>query len=331
MENVLEVKNLTAAFRIRKKEYEVLHDVSFSIKRNETLCVVGESGCGKSVTTLCIMQLLPSNGRIVSGSIKLDGVDLTKLSKKEMVSQRGKKVGMIFQEPMTSLNPLLTIGFQMREMIMLHRGVKKDEADRIAIEYLRKAGIANPESRMKQYTFELSGGLRQRVMIAMMLSAQPSLLIADEPTTALDVTIQKQVLKLLADLKKDMNAGVLFITHDLGVVAEIADRIVVLYAGRKVEEGSAEQIFKNPQHPYTMGLMKAVPDVDADEYDIQPIPGNIPAITDVIPGCRFNPRCSYAAQCPKCCQEAPETIEVESGHFVACHLAKAKKEEGTNG
>ena len=319
MENVLEVKNLTAAFRIRKKEYEVLHDVSFSIKRNETLCVVGESGCGKSVTTLCIMQLLPSNGRIVSGSIKLDGVELTKLSKKEMVSQRGKKVGMIFQEPMTSLNPLL------------HRGVKKDEADRIAIEYLRKAGIANPESRMKQYTFELSGGLRQRVMIAMMLSAQPSLLIADEPTTALDVTIQKQVLKLLADLKKDMNAGVLFITHDLGVVAEIADRIVVLYAGRKVEEGTAEQIFKNPQHPYTVGLMKAVPDVDADEYDIQPIPGNIPAITDVIPGCRFNPRCSYAAQCPKCCQEAPETIEVEPGHFVACHLAKAKKEEGTNG
>ena len=298
MENVLEVKNLTAAFRIRKKEYEVLHDVSFSIKRNETLCVVGESGCGKSVTTLCIMQLLPSNGRIVSGSIKLDGVELTKLSKKEMVSQRGKKVGMIFQEPMTSLNPLLTIGFQMREMIMLHRGVKKDEANRIAIEYLRKAGIANPESRMKQYTFELSGGLRQRVMIAMMLSAQPSLLIADEPTTALDVTIQKQVLKLLADLKKDMNAGVLFITHDLGVVAEIADRIVVLYAGRKVEEGSAEQIFKNPQHPYTMGLMKAVPDVDADEYDIQPIPGNIPAITDVIPGCRFNPRCSYAAKKP---------------------------------
>ncbi len=329
MENVLEVKNLTAAFRIRKKEYEVLHDVSFSIKRNETLCVVGESGCGKSVTTLCIMQLLPNNGRIVSGSITLDGVELTKLSKKEMVGQRGKKVGMIFQEPMTSLNPLLTIGFQMREMIMLHRGVKKDEADKIAIEYLRKAGIANPESRMKQYTFELSGGLRQRVMIAMMLSAQPALLIADEPTTALDVTIQKQVLKLLADLKKDMNAGVLFITHDLGVVAEIADRIVVLYAGRKVEEGSAKQIFSNPQHPYTVGLMKAVPDVDADEYDIQPIPGSIPSITDDIPGCRFNPRCQYAAQCAKCTQEAPETVEVEPGHFVACHMAK--KEEGSNG
>jgi oligopeptide/dipeptide ABC transporter ATP-binding protein len=325
MENVLEVKNLTATFRIRKKEYEVLHDVSFSIKRNETLCVVGESGCGKSVTTLCIMKLLPSNGKIKSGSIKLDGTELTTLSEKEMVSQRGKKVGMIFQEPMTSLNPLLTIGFQMREMIMRHRGVKKDEANKIAIEYLRKAGIANPESRMKQYTFELSGGLRQRVMIAMMLSAQPSLLIADEPTTALDVTIQKQVLKLLADLKKDMNAGVLFITHDLGVVAEIADRIVVLYAGRKVEEGTVEQIFKNAQHPYTIGLMRAVPDVDSDEYNIQPIAGSIPAITDVIPGCRFNPRCPYAKECAKCTQEAPETVEIEPGHFVACH--RAKKEE----
>lgn len=322
MDNVLEVKNLTAAFRIRKQEYEVLHDISFTVKRNETLCVVGESGCGKSVTTLCVMQLLPANGRIVSGSINLDGVDLTKLSKKEMVRQRGKKVGMIFQEPMTSLNPLLTIGFQMREMIMLHRGVGKEEANALAVEYLRKAGISNPESRMKQYTFELSGGLRQRVMIAMMLSAQPSLLIADEPTTALDVTIQKQVLKLLNDLKKDMNAGILFITHDLGVVAEIADRIVVLYAGRKVEEGSAEQIFKNAKHPYTIGLMRAVPDVDAEEYDIQPIPGTFPNITEDILGCRFNPRCPYAASCDQCVSEAPQTIEIEPGHFVACHLVQ---------
>lgn len=320
MDNVLEVKNLTATFRIRKKEYEVLHDISFSVKRNETLCVVGESGCGKSVTTLCIMQLLPSNGRIAEGQIILDGTDLTKLSKKEMAKQRGKKVGMIFQEPMTSLNPLLTIGFQMREMIMLHRGVNKEEADKLAVEYLTKAGIANPESRLKQYTFELSGGLRQRVMIAMMLSAQPSLLIADEPTTALDVTIQKQVLKLLNELKRDMNAGVLFITHDLGVVAEIADRIVVLYAGRKVEEGTAQQILKNPQHPYTKGLIRAVPDVDADEYDLQPIPGTFPNITEDIPGCRFNPRCPYTATCAKCTCDAPETIEVEPGHFVACHL-----------
>lgn len=320
MEKVLDVRHLHAAFRIRKQEYEVLHDISFSIHRNETLCVVGESGCGKSVTTLCIMQLLPGNGRIVSGEINLNGADLTKLSKKEMTQVRGKKIGMIFQEPMTALNPLLTIGYQMREMIMLHRKVSKKEADAIAVEYLAKVGIANPERRLKQFTFELSGGLRQRVMIAMMLSAQPDLLIADEPTTALDVTIQKQVLALLNDLKKDMNAGILFITHDLGVVAEIADRIVVLYAGRKVEEGTAEQIFRNAKHPYTIGLMQAVPDVDADEYEIRPIPGTFPNITEEIAGCRFSPRCPYAGQCGKCRLEAPGTVEIEPEHFVACHL-----------
>lgn len=327
MENdkVLDVKNLTAAFSIRKKEYEVLHDISFSVRRNETLCVVGESGCGKSVTTLCIMQLLPKNGHITGGEIILDGTDLTKLSKKDIVKFRGKKMGMIFQEPMTALNPLLTIGFQMKEMIKLHRGVDNKEAERIAVEYLKKVGIANPESRLKQYTFELSGGLRQRVMIAMMLSARPDLLIADEPTTALDVTIQRQVLNLLNDLKKDMNAGILFITHDLGVVSEIADRIVVLYAGRKVEEGTREQIFNDPRHPYTIGLMKAVPDVDSDEYNIEPIPGTFPNITEEIPGCRFSPRCPYAGSCKLCTTEAPEGVEVEEGHFVACHLALRKE------
>lgn len=320
MEKVLDVNHLTATFRVQKQEYEVLHDISFSVNRNETLCVVGESGCGKSVTTLCIMQLLPNNGKIQPGSsIVLDGTEMVGLSKKEIIAQRGKKVGMIFQEPMTALNPLLTIGFQMREMIMKHRGVSKKEANEIALEYLKKAGISNPESRMKQFTFELSGGLRQRVMIAMMLSSRPDLLIADEPTTALDVTIQKQVLNLLNDLKADMNAGILFITHDLGVVAEIADRIVVLYAGRKVEEGTAEQIFRNAKHPYTIGLMKAVPDVDADTYEISPIPGVFPNINEIIPGCRFSPRCPYASECAACTSVAPEMVEVEPGHIVACH------------
>lgn len=318
-EQVLEVKNLYAAFSIQKKDYEVLHDISFSIKRNETVCVVGESGCGKSVTTLCIMGLLPNNGKILGGEIIVDGEEVIGMSKKNIVKMRGKRMGMIFQEPMTALNPLLTIGYQMRETLMLHRGVDKKTANKMAIEYLQKVGIANPESRLKQYPFQLSGGLRQRIMIAMVLSAQPSLLIADEPTTALDVTIQKQVLNLLNDLKKDMNAGILFITHDLGVVAEIADRIVVLYAGRKVEEGTTEQIFKNPQHPYTIGLMKAVPNVDLDEYEISPIPGTFPNITETIQGCRFNPRCAKA--CGKCFVSAPETIEVEPGHFVACHLS----------
>jgi oligopeptide transport system ATP-binding protein len=192
----------------------------------------------------------------------------------------------------------------------------------MAIEYLNKVGIANAPSRMKQYPFQLSGGLRQRILIAMVLSAQPDLLIADEPTTALDVTIQKQVLTLLNGLKKDMNAGILFITHDLGVVAEIADRVIVLYAGRKVEEGSTEQIFTHPAHPYTIGLMNAVPDVDKDGDDMEPIPGMFPNITEVIPGCRFNPRCPHAAECSLCKQEVPSLTEIEPGHYAACHLVK---------
>lgn len=322
MEKVLDIQNLHATFTIQKKDYEVLHDISFSINRNETVCVVGESGCGKSVTTLCVMQLLPKNGKIKSGQIILDNQDLTKLSPKEVRKYRGKKMGMIFQEPMTALNPLLTIGYQMRETIKLHRGLNNKEANELAVSYLQKVGIANPEGRLKQYPFQLSGGLRQRILIAMVLSAQPDLLIADEPTTALDVTIQKQVLTLLNDLKKDMNAGILFITHDLGVVAEIADRVVVLYAGRKVEEGTTEQVFKNSKHPYTIGLMNAVPNVDLDDFDIKPIPGTFPNITEEIKGCRFNPRCSRAAECKLCFEQAPETIEVEPGHLVACHLAK---------
>ena len=322
MEKVLEVKNLYATFSIQKKDYEVLHDISFDINKNETLCIVGESGCGKSVTTLCIMDLLPSNGKISGGEIILDGNDLVSLSDKDMNKFRGKKIGMVFQEPMTALNPLLTIGYQMRENIMNHQGLGKKEANEVAISYLKKAGIANPESRMKQYPFQLSGGLRQRILIAMVLSAKPDLLIADEPTTALDVTIQKQVLTLLNDLKKEINAGILFITHDLGVVAEIADRIVVLYAGRKIEEGSAKQIFENPLHPYTIGLMNAVPNVDKDEFEINPIPGSFPNITEKIEGCRFNPRCTKAF-C-KCFKEAPEAVEVEKGHFVSCHLVKGE-------
>lgn len=321
-EKVLDVDQLHAVFKIRKKEYEVLHDISFTVHRNETVCIVGESGCGKSVTTLCIMGLLPHNGRITSGTISLDGDDLTHLNEKQMNQYRGGKMGMIFQEPMTALNPLLTIGYQIRENLMLHEHMDKKTADKKAVEYLSRVGIANPESRMKQYPFQLSGGLRQRVLIAMVLSAQPDLLIADEPTTALDVTIQKQVLTLLNGLKKDMNAGILFITHDLGVVAEIADRVIVLYAGRKVEEGSVEQIFKNPLHPYTIGLMKAVPDVDKDEFVLEPIPGMFPNITEEIKGCRFNPRCTHAAECPLCTEEAPEMKEYEPGHFAACHIIK---------
>ena len=314
---VLEVKDLVTTFRIGKKEYEVLRGVSFDIEENETLCMVGESGCGKSVTTLSIMDLLPNNGRVVSGSIKLNGQELTTLSPKERNALRGKQMGMMFQEPMTALNPLLTIGRQMTEGLRLHLRMSREEAYETAVSYLEKVGIANPGDRMKQYPFQLSGGLRQRVMIAMVMAAQPSLLIADEPTTALDVTIQKQVLVLLNRLKKDVSTGILFITHDLGVVAEIADRVIILYSGRKVEEGSIEAIFSRPLHPYTVGLMKAVPNVDVDDFDIQPIPGTFPNITEEIGGCRFHPRCPYATD--RCRTEVPAEMEIAPGHFVCCH------------
>ena len=324
MGKVLEVKDLVTTFRIGKKEYEVLRGISFDINENETVCMVGESGCGKSVTTLSIMDLLPNNGRVVSGSIKLNGQELTELSPKERNALRGKQMGMIFQEPMTALNPLLTIGRQLTEGLRLHKGLSKEEAYQVAVAYLEKVGIANPETRMKQYPFQLSGGLRQRIMIAMVMAVEPSLLIADEPTTALDVTIQKQVLVLLNKLKKDVSTGILFITHDLGVVAEIADRVIILYSGRKVEEGSIEAIFAKPLHPYTVGLMKAVPNVDEDDFDIQPIPGTFPNITEEIGGCRFHPRCPYATE--RCRTEVPAELEIEPGHTVSCH--KVEEERG---
>ena len=324
MGKVLEVKDLVTTFRIGKKEYEVLRGISFDINENETVCMVGESGCGKSVTTLSVMDLLPNNGRVVSGSIKLNGQELTELSPKERNALRGKQMGMIFQEPMTALNPLRTIGRQLTEGLRLHKGLSKEEAWKVAVTYLEKVGIANPETRMKQYPFQLSGGLRQRIMIAMVMAVEPSLLIADEPTTALDVTIQKQVLVLLNKLKKDVSTGILFITHDLGVVAEIADRVIILYSGRKVEEGSIEAIFAKPLHPYTVGLMKAVPNVDEDDFDIQPIPGTFPNITEEIGGCRFHPRCPYATE--RCRTEVPAELEIEPGHTVSCH--KVEEERG---
>ncbi len=316
-DTVLEVKNLVTTFRINKKEYPVIRDISFEIHENETLCMVGESGCGKSVTTLSVMGLLPENGAVRSGSIKLCGEELLGMSPRQLGQVRGKKMGMIFQEPMTSLNPLLTIGYQLTEGLRRHHGMSKAEAHATAVSYLEKVGIANAEERMKQFPFQLSGGLRQRIMIAMMMSLQPRLLIADEPTTALDVTIQKQVLLLLNRLKQDMKTGILFITHDLGVVAQIADRVIVLYSGSKVEEGATRQIFENPLHPYTNGLIAAVPNVDSDEFEIRPIPGTFPSITEEIGGCRFHPRCPYATE--RCRQEVPQALEYEPGHFVACH------------
>ncbi|MCD8225129.1 MAG: ABC transporter ATP-binding protein [Clostridiales bacterium] len=321
--NVLEVKDLVTTFRINKKEYEVLRGISFHIEENETLCMVGESGCGKSVTTLSIMDLLPNNGRVRSGSIKLNGQELTTLSSHERNTLRGRQMGMIFQEPMTALNPLLTIGRQMTEGLVTHQGLSKKEAYEVAVSWLERVGIANPEARMRQFPFQLSGGLRQRIMIAMVMAVQPALLIADEPTTALDVTIQKQVLVLLNRLKKDVKTGILFITHDLGVVAEIADRVIILYAGHKVEEGSIGEIFSHPLHPYTVGLMGAVPNVDEDEFEIRAIPGTFPNITEEIGGCRFHPRCPYATE--RCRREIPAEREYGERHYVSCHKVEEEQ------
>ncbi len=320
MEKILEVKDLVTTFRIAKREYPVLRGISFDIHRRETVCMVGESGCGKSVTALSIMDLLPVNAHVASGSIVLDGQELTTLSHRARNALRGEKAGMIFQEPMTALNPLLTIGYQLTEGLRYHKGLDSKTARELAVQYLKKVGVANPVERLKQFPFQLSGGLRQRIMIALVMSLQPSLIIADEPTTALDVTIQKQVLALLNALKKDMDAGILFITHDLGVVAEIADRVVVLYSGMKVEEGPVEAIIGAPRHPYTQGLLHAVPNVDAEDFVIQAIPGALPHVTEEIPGCRFHPRCPYATE--RCRQETPVEIEFVPGHRVACWNVK---------
>lgn len=319
---LLEVKNLVTSFRTSGGTVQAVKDVSFHVQKGETLCIVGESGCGKSITSLSVMRLLPSNGQIESGEILLDNEPLQTLSADKMRKLRGNRMSMIFQEPMTALNPVLTIGYQLREPLMLHKGLSKRDASKQGIELLRQVGIPNPEKRLNQYPHELSGGMRQRVMIAMSLACNPSLLIADEPTTALDVTIQAQILDLINDLKKDFDMGVMMITHDMGVVAEVADRVMVMYAGKKIEEGPVEEIFENPQHPYTRGLLNSVPNVDDPDFELEPIPGNMPGLDEHISGCRFHPRCPFATD--KCRAETPPEITVSDGHFASCWYAEKK-------
>lgn len=310
-DTVLEVKNLVTTFRINKKEYPVIRDISFEIHENETLCMVGESGCGKSVTTLSIMGLLPENGAVRSGSIKLCGEELLGMSPRQLGQVRGKKMGMIFQEPMTSLNPLLTIGYQLTEGLRQHLGMSKAEAHATAVSYLEKVGIANAEERMKQFPFQLSGGLRQRIMIAMMMSLQPRLLIADEPTTALDVTIQHQILKQMRSLQEEYGTSIIFITHDLGVVAELCDRVVVLYGGLVMEEAEINDLFENPLHPYTMGLLASIPGLTKDKSErLQSIPGSPPDMTKPPKGCPFASRCQFARNI--CAAECPPFVQVGS-------------------
>jgi len=321
---LLSVKNLVTSFRTADGEVSAVRDVSFSVNKSETLCIVGESGCGKSITSLSIMGLLPSNGSIKSGSIHLEGTDLTKLSSDELRKIRGNKMSMIFQEPMTALNPVLTIGYQLREPLMIHQKLSKQEANHQGIELLKQVGIPYPEKRINQYPHELSGGMRQRVMIAISLACTPGLLIADEPTTALDVTIQAQILDLIQDLKDQLGMGVVMVTHDMGVVAEIADKVMVMYAGEKIEEGPVNEIFNHPSHPYTRGLLNSVPNVDDPDFELEAIPGSMPSLNEQISGCRFHPRCEYALE--RCKVEAPKEYALKNGHNVKCWLS----EEGEN-
>ncbi|NJD98500.1 ABC transporter ATP-binding protein [Thermococcus sp. LS1] len=316
MSNVLEIRDLYINFRTMWGVAKVLNGVSFEIREGEIFGLVGETGCGKSVTALSVLRLLPSNAQIL-GEILFKGENLLEKSEEEMRKLRGKEISIIFQDPMTSLNPLFKIGDQMVDIITLHEGLNKEEAWEHAKNLLKSVGLSDPERILNSYPHELSGGMRQRIMIAMALSSNPSLLIADEPTTALDVTIQKQILKLILDLRDRYNFSVLLITHDLGVVAEVCDRVGVMYAGNIVEIAPTEELFENPLHPYTQGLLSVVPD-PRTKKPLKPLGGSVPSLLNPPVGCRFHPRCDYAKDI--CSRVKPELIERSPGHFVACHL-----------
>lgn len=313
---LLNVNNLRTSFFTEAGEVKAVDGVSFSINKGETLCLVGESGSGKSMTALSIMRLIPRPGKIIGGEVFYEGKDLLKLADKEMRRIRGKEISMVFQEPMTSLNPVFTIGDQIMEAITLHQGLGKRDALDKAVEMLKLVGISDPERRVRDYPSQLSGGMRQRVMIAMALSCNPGLLIADEPTTALDVTIQAQILDLIKGLRERFGMSVLLITHDLGIVAETADMVAVMYAGEIVEFTDVKTLFRNPSHPYTIGLLNSTPKIGAKARErLIPIPGTVPSLIGLTEECRFKDRCYAAEGCP---EGEPELVEVEEGHFVRC-------------
>jgi peptide/nickel transport system ATP-binding protein len=315
---VLEVRNLKTHFFTRDGITRAVDGVSFHVRKGETIAIVGESGCGKSVTSLSILKLIASPpGKIVDGEILYLGEDLVKASEARMREIRGNKISMIFQEPMTSLNPVLTVGQQITEVLKLHRGMNSQTARDRVIEMLHLVNIPEPESRIDNYPHQMSGGMRQRVMIAIALACGPEVLIADEPTTALDVTIQAQILNLLRELRDRTQAATVLITHDLGVVAEIAERVVVMYAGKKVEEADVRSLFAMPLHPYTRGLLNAMPKLVSDTHQrLEEIPGVVPSLREEIPGCAFAPRCTFATE--KCHHVCPTLETKATGHTVAC-------------
>ncbi|WP_027088100.1 ABC transporter ATP-binding protein [Cohnella panacarvi] len=320
MKKILDVKNLSVSFHVYGGEVQAIRDVSFDVKEGEAVAIVGESGSGKSVTAQTIMRLIQTPpGKIKAGEVLLDGQDLLKLSEKEMQKVRGNKIGMIFQDPMTSLNPTMTVGKQIMEGLIQHQSLSKGAAKTRAIELLKMVGIPNPETRISQYPHQFSGGMRQRVMIAIALACNPSLLIADEPTTALDVTIQAQILQLMKDLQQETKTSIILITHDLGIVADICDRVIVMYAGQIVETGTKHDIFHNPKHPYTQGLLKSLPRLDQDKNEpLVPIFGSPPDLIKPPQGCGFCARCDEAMHI--CETESPETTVLSDTHALRCWL-----------
>ena len=320
---LLSIENLQVHFRTPEGVNRAVDGVSFAIGAGETLAIVGESGCGKSVTSMSILRLLPEPPAAIAGAIRFQGTNLLDLSDREMRKIRGNDISVIFQEPMTSLNPVLTVGRQIGETLRLHQGLSRAQAEERAVEMLTLVGIPEPRRRVREYPHQLSGGMRQRVMIAIALACSPKLLIADEPTTALDVTIQAQILDLMRDLKRRVGAAIMLITHDLGVVAEVADRVVVMYAGRKVEEASVADLFRAPRHPYTRGLMGAVPRLGAAERGetgrLAEIPGMVPSLKQRIEGCVFAGRCPQVAEI--CRTKAPALERKGPAHLAACHFA----------
>jgi oligopeptide/dipeptide ABC transporter ATP-binding protein len=324
-EPLLSVEGLRVVFGRAGREQVAVDGISFAVGQGETVGIVGESGSGKSLTALAVLRLVPSPpGRIAGGHVRFEGQDLAAVSEAEMERIRGARIGMIFQEPMTALNPVFTIGEQVSEALRVHVGLGRREASARALQLLERVGISDAPRRMRQYPHELSGGMRQRVMIAAALACRPSLLIADEPTTALDVTIQAQILALLRELQREMGMAVILITHDLGVVAQMVDRVVVMYGGRIAEEGTVEQVFTRPSHPYTRLLLESIPSLDDDRDRLPTIPGMVPTLAELPSGCRFHPRCPQAM--PVCRAEVPQFVTVAPGHRAAC-LALAESDQ----
>ncbi len=327
-ENILSVQNLHTSFTTSKGDVHAVNGVSFNLDKGKILGIVGESGSGKSVTAYSIMRILENNGSITEGKVLFKGEDITQYSEKQMREFRGKCCSIIFQDPMTSLNPVFTIGSQLREAIELHTSRKGKEAEARAVEMLSLVGVNEPEKRVKQYPFELSGGMRQRVMIAMALSCEPDILIADEPTTALDVTIQAQILELMQELQKKLGMAIIMVTHDLGVIADMCDEIIVMYGGRVCERGTAEDIFYRPCHEYTKGLLRSIPNVDKMGQKLVPIPGTPNNLLNMPKGCAFCPRCENAMKI--CLEEQPPEMQMPDGHYASCwmNVKKAMEKKG---